>query len=312
MWYRWSFASKCATLRCIVESESRLSTKSKTANGKSPPPDVEPEKPMCGIVMPISEIDGCSASHWKEVLGIVAEATENAGYKAKIVSESDDVGVIQQRIVQNLYDSEIVVCDVSAKNANVMFELGLRLAFDKPAIVIKDDRTSYSFDTSPIEHLEYPRDLRYASIQKFKVDLAKKIVATVEASQKADYTTFLKHFGKFEVKGLDTKEVSEQEFLASELASLRNQMSRIERSVDSGEYAVGIGARRRRPSIRVTARRIAKAIELGGIDPEVMKKDLGLVCGFLLGEDRSIFESFENIDQYEEHVSRAVNLILGV
>jgi len=32
-----------------------------------------------------------------------------------------------------------------------MFELGLRLAFDKPAIIVKDDNTSYSFDTAPIE-----------------------------------------------------------------------------------------------------------------------------------------------------------------
>jgi hypothetical protein len=136
------------------------------------------EKPVCGIVMPISEIDGCSAGHWKDVKEIIEKAATMAGYEAKLVSQSDDVGVIQQRIVQNLYDCEIIVCDVSAKNANVMFELGLRLAFDKPAIVLKDDKTSYSFGTSPIEHLEYPRDLRYSVIQSFKTDLASKITAT--------------------------------------------------------------------------------------------------------------------------------------
>ena len=124
-------------------------------NVKNVEAEREPEeirRPICGIVMPISEIDGCSSGHWQDVLGVISEAATNAGYDAKLVSQSDDVGVIQQRIVQNLYDSEIVVCDVSAKNANVMFELGLRLAFDKPAIVLKDDKTAYSFDTSPIEH----------------------------------------------------------------------------------------------------------------------------------------------------------------
>jgi hypothetical protein len=35
----------------------------------------------------------------------------------------------------------------------------MRLAFDRPTIIVKDDLTTYSFDTSPIEHLEYPRDL---------------------------------------------------------------------------------------------------------------------------------------------------------
>ena len=58
--------------------------------------------------------------------------------------------MIHKTIVQNLYLNPIVVCDVSGKNANVMFELGLRLAFDKPTIIIKDDKTDYSFDTSVV------------------------------------------------------------------------------------------------------------------------------------------------------------------
>lgn len=74
-----------------------------------------------------------------------------------------------------MYENPIVVCDVSGKNPNVMFELGIRLAFDKPTIIIKDDKTSYSFDTSPIEHLEYPRDLRYNRIEDFKSKLTDKI-----------------------------------------------------------------------------------------------------------------------------------------
>jgi hypothetical protein len=37
---------------------------------------------------------------------------------------------------------------LALKNPNVMFELGMRLAFDKPAIIIKDNRTNYSFDTA--------------------------------------------------------------------------------------------------------------------------------------------------------------------
>jgi hypothetical protein len=49
-----------------------------------------------------------------------------------------------------------------------MLELGMRLAFDKPAVIVKDDKTDYSFDTSSIEHLAYPRDLRFSKIKSFK------------------------------------------------------------------------------------------------------------------------------------------------
>ena len=170
------------------------------------------KKFVCGVVMPISEIDGCTESHWGDVLEILSESIESAGFEPNLVSNADDVGIIQKRIIQNLYDNPVVVCDVSGKNPNVMFELGLRLAFDKPTVIVKDEKTSYSFDTSAIEHLEYPRDLRFSRIVEFKLKLAEKIKATHEkASSDPSYTTFLKHFGEFKVAKLEKKEVSGQE-----------------------------------------------------------------------------------------------------
>lgn len=189
------------------------------------------EKKICGIVMPISTLDGCSEGHWSDVLEIITEAIEEAGFEGNLVSNADDVGIIQKRIIQNLYENPIVVCDVSGKNPNVMFELGMRLAFDKPTIIIKDDKTSYSFDTSPIEHIEYPRDLRFSRIVDFKAKLAEKIKATFEKSTTdTSYTTFLKYFGEFKVAKIDKREVSGQEFILDELKSIRMGMRRLERN----------------------------------------------------------------------------------
>lgn len=187
-------------------------------------------KPTCGIVMPISEIDGCSEIHWTDVLAILSEAIELAGFEGELVSNADDVGIIQKRIIQNLYDNPVVVCDVSGKNPNVMFELGIRLAFDKPTIIVKDDKTSYSFDTAAIEHLEYPRDLRFNRIVEFKRVLSDKIKATHDKAEKdPEYTTFLKHFGEFKVAKLEKREVSGQEYIIDELRGVRQALVRLER-----------------------------------------------------------------------------------
>ncbi|AKB03900.1 MULTISPECIES: hypothetical protein [Vibrio] len=181
---------------------------------------------LCGLIMPISAIDGCNEQHWLDVKQILTEAIELSGYSANLVSYADDVGIIQKRIIQNLYENPIVVCDVSGKNPNVMFELGMRLAFDKPTIIVKDDKTSYSFDTSPIEHLEYPRDLRFKKIVDFKDELAKKIKATVEKSNTdPGYTTFLKHFGTFTVAKLDSKEVSKEDYIIEEIKELKKYIN---------------------------------------------------------------------------------------
>lgn len=189
----------------------------------------ESQELCCGLVMPISSIDGCNEQHWSDVKEILTEAVEGAGFKANLVSYADDVGIIQKRIIQNLYENPIVVCDVSGKNPNVMFELGMRLAFDKPTIIVKDDKTSYSFDTSPIEHLEYPRDLRFTKIVEFKEALKEKVKATLKKSEEdPSYTTFLKHFGTFTVAKLDTKEVSKEDFIIEELKDLKKTVQRQE------------------------------------------------------------------------------------
>lgn len=172
--------------------------------------------------MPISATDGYPQEHWSDVLEIIEDSIETAGFKPNLVSNADDVGIIQKRIIQNLYENPVVVCDVSAKNPNVMFELGLRLAFDKPTIIIKDDQTSYSFDTAPIEHISYPRDLRYADIVEFKQTLSDKIASTYKrATDDSNYTTFLKNFGTFTVAKLETKEVDKEDFILDELKSIR-------------------------------------------------------------------------------------------
>lgn len=174
--------------------------------------------------MPISAIADCSESHWVEVREIIADSIAPYGFKADLVSSANEAGIIQKQIVQNLYQNEIVVCDVSCKNPNVMFELGIRLTFDRPTVVIKDDKTDYSFDTSPIEHLVYPRDLRFSKIVKFQKFLGDKVRATHKMGADPKYSTFLKHFGEFVVPRLETKEVSQNEFILKQLQELRDAM----------------------------------------------------------------------------------------
>lgn len=186
----------------------------------------------CGLIMPISSIDGCPADHWDEVRLIIKESLQETNFDVELVSNSNEIGVIQNRIVNNIYKSDIVICDVSGKNPNVMFELGMRLAFDKPTIIIKDNKTNYSFDTAPIEHLEYPRDLHYSTIIDFKTTLKEKVLATYKASLGSEYTTFLKHFGEFKISTVPEKEITSENYILKAIDELKNSMARIEEKSD--------------------------------------------------------------------------------
>src|SRR5690606_3777785 len=154
-------------------------------------------------------------------------AIEKAGFTPRIVSDSEESTVIHGSIINNIYNDAIIVCDVSNKNANVMFELGMRLAFNKPVVIVKDDKTDYSFDTGNIQHEPYRKDLRHSTVEKFIDDLSKKIIKTYEASQKEEYQSFLSYFGKFEVAKVENKPIGESEALEK----LLNKMTLLESQI---------------------------------------------------------------------------------
>lgn len=193
------------------------------------------QKTTCGIIMPIATMSPeYTAEHWEDVRAIIDTAIERAGFEPRIVSDSEDSTIIHKSIINNIYHDEIIVCDVSNKNANVMFELGMRLAFNKPVVIIKDDKTGYSFDTSNIEHVGYRKDLRHNTVEKFINDLARKIKATHEAPSKENYQPFLSHFGKFEVAKIENKSIEGSEALEK----LLNKVSAIETQLNQTRITI--------------------------------------------------------------------------
>lgn len=193
------------------------------------------KKKKCGIVMPISDTDGYPEGHWGDVLQIIKESIESIDFEPSMVSDDPAVGLIHTRIVTNLYNDDVIVCDVSSKNPNVMFELGMRLAFDKPVIIIKDENTKYSFDSSVIEHLTYPTSLRYDDIKKFKEDLVKKVEVTHKNfTDKPDENSFLKSFGKTIVPAkIENTEVPEGKYIREQLSLMTTKIQSVQRDIDS-------------------------------------------------------------------------------
>ena len=177
-------------------------------------------------------MDGYSEKHWDQVLKLVKQTACAAGFEPAMVSDNDHVDIIQKNIVQNIYHDEIVVCDVSGKNPNVMFELGLRLAFDRPTVIIKDNITKYSFDTSIIEHIIYPQDLNHFDILEFNKTLKDKIKATHKIAQDdPKYSPFLKSFVELKAAKIETKEVEINQDVIDMFLTLRSDIKASQRQL---------------------------------------------------------------------------------
>lgn len=187
--------------------------------------EIEKLKINCGLIMPISPNVGYPLNHWNQIRKIleeaIAEITEY-DFNLRMVSESETISIIQSTIIKNIYNDEIIICDVSTKNPNVMFELGMRLAFNKPVIIIKDCETEYSFDTANIRHVIYSKTLNYHNILEFKNKLKLYVVEGYKEFKSGKFN-FLKEFGEFKAEELENSKIDITD-IYSELRELRKEI----------------------------------------------------------------------------------------
>jgi len=95
----------------------------------------------CFAIMPFRERATVRPKgFFDEVLrALIAPSGRDAGFEV-ITANRDGSDVIQATIVNQLLDADLVIADLTENNPNVLFELGLRIAEDKPVALIRAKR----------------------------------------------------------------------------------------------------------------------------------------------------------------------------
>ena len=132
----------------------------------------ENKKKSCFIIMPIGDHDDYPQGHFRHVYeNIIQPSCEQAGYIPIRADEVKETNLIHLDILKKLIDAPIAICDLSTRNPNVLFELGVRQAFDKPVVLIQEKGTPRIFDIAPLRYLEYSRDMKYHEVIKSQSEL---------------------------------------------------------------------------------------------------------------------------------------------
>ena len=85
------------------------------------------ENNTCFVIMPISDCEGYESGHFLRVYeDIIKPAVERSGYTPQRADETKNSNLIQLDILKKLIDAPIAICDLSTRNPNVLFELGIR------------------------------------------------------------------------------------------------------------------------------------------------------------------------------------------
>ena len=140
------------------------------------------ENKNCFVIMPIADCDGYEKGHFAHVYDdIIKPAIDKTEFTAIRADEVKETNFIHLDILKKLIDAPIAVCDLSTRNPNVLFELGIRQAFDKPVVLIQEKGTPKIFDIAPLRYLEYSKEMKYHEVLESQKSLQEAIEATKAA-----------------------------------------------------------------------------------------------------------------------------------
>jgi hypothetical protein len=134
------------------------------------------------VIMPFVERnEKRPAGFFKEVLdSLLIPAGIEAGFTVETANKQGS-DVIQSTIINELLEADLVITDLTDHNPNVLFELGMRMAIDKPVALIKSNDTGKIFDVDNMLRVhEYNQNLWKSTIEKDVPDLIEHFKAAWE------------------------------------------------------------------------------------------------------------------------------------
>lgn len=176
--------------------------------------------------MPISDNQNYPKGHFTRVYQhIIKPACILAGFEPIRADDILNTNHIALDILKRIIDSDMSLCDLSNQNPNVLYELGIRQAFNKPVALIKDSKTNRVFDIQGFRDLEYDENLRIDNVQEIIENLAEIIKVTY--NERDNQVNSL-----VKLLGIKPAELSDSTNISIETELILNQLSLIDRRLN--------------------------------------------------------------------------------
>ena len=134
----------------------------------------------CFIIMPTGDPDGYAQGHFDRIYQyIIVPACRQAGFSA-IRADEPTANSNAWEIVKNIIECDIAICDLSAKNPNVLYGLAIRQGINLPVTLIKDLKTHLMFSVQDFSLVEYDESLRIDTVQREIEALSESLTKTFE------------------------------------------------------------------------------------------------------------------------------------
>lgn len=187
---------------------------------------------MCFVIMPIGELDIYPKDHFRQVYeDIFIPAIEKAGYKYKRADDDKASNMIHVNIIKDIVKAPMAICDLSTRNPNVLFELGIRQAFDLPVVLVQEKGTPRIFDISTINTIDYGKELSYREVLKDVDAIANAIISTKDTSKGINSVIKLLKLDRAELNPQGT--LSDSDEIQMLLYSFGNKLEKIQEEIEN-------------------------------------------------------------------------------
>lgn len=185
----------------------------------------------CFVISPIGDEDSDVRRRSDQIWSFVIEpAVKPRGYRAVRADRISNPGLITPVVIDHLYRDELVIADLTFKNANVFYELAIRHAAHKPVINIKDEKELLPFDIAGMRTIDV--DFRFVKSMEKCRDLISQSIQEIEKNPKAIFTpiTFTSTLLSNNKNGEAQSRVNMQ--IMSELQTIKADISDLKPKVD--------------------------------------------------------------------------------
>lgn len=139
----------------------------------------EEYKKKCFVIMPFSTTASCTEAEWTEIFEkLIKPSVEKAGLNYTCKRSDAMIGAIIEGVLKDLNQADVVIADLTDRNANVFYELGVRQAIRDSTILIAQNKDDIPSDLSHQATHVYDWKLK-ANRKKFKARI-KKILEWIE------------------------------------------------------------------------------------------------------------------------------------
>lgn len=191
-------------------------------------PTEEKEDKTCFVIMPISDAEGYDAGHFRRVYEhIIKPACRDAGFEPLRADDINTTNHIIIDILKRIIEADMAICDLSGRNPNVLYELGIRQAFNRPVTLIKDEKTSRIFDIQTLRDVPYDSSLRIDTIEQVIPNIAEAIKSTYE-NKDDSINSIIQLLGIESAKVTKTEISEDTGLLLDAINNLGKRLSRIE------------------------------------------------------------------------------------